>query len=147
MSNRGHFMSVVDKQNVELAIQLIAKRDSLEPEHRFQDRAACKGKDPDLFFASESKGKGDRPSLRVAEAKAVCAKCPVWVDCLLWSLQDSNSVRVGTYGRLSPEARRQLARQLNVTPAAPFDPIADYWGTTGWGLTLDKQKRRTGEAA
>lgn len=41
--------------------------------------AACQDADPDLFFPITAAG----PALyQIAEAKAVCARCPVLRDCL-----------------------------------------------------------------
>lgn len=38
---------------------------------RWQDRAACRGEDPELFFQEDC----------VELAKAICARCPVIVQC------------------------------------------------------------------
>jgi WhiB family transcriptional regulator, redox-sensing transcriptional regulator len=46
-------------------------------------RGACRGEDPELFFPISSAG----PSLaQVSSAKAVCARCPVRVNCLTYAL-------------------------------------------------------------
>ncbi|MER7029307.1 WhiB family transcriptional regulator [Streptomyces ramulosus] len=44
-------------------------------------RGACRGEDPDLFFPV---GKNRH---QVAQAKAVCARCPVSATCLAWALE------------------------------------------------------------
>lgn len=64
----------------------------------WQDEAACRGKDPAMFFP----GKGD--NLGVAAAKAVCADCPVKAECLAENLHE----RVGVYGGTSDRQRRRI---------------------------------------
>ncbi|MGH2529451.1 MAG: WhiB family transcriptional regulator [Actinomycetota bacterium] len=68
-------------------------------------RARCIGVDPDLFFPTGTTG----PAVaQVESAKAVCAMCPVRVQCLEWALatgQDS-----GVWGGLSEEERRVMRR-------------------------------------
>ncbi len=70
-------------------------------------RALCRGEDPELFFPVGTTGPAE---LQVAEAKAVCARCPVTSDCLDWALdtgQDS-----GVWGGKTEEERRALKRQV-----------------------------------
>ena len=76
-------------------------------------RARCIGVDPDLFFPTGTTG----PAVAQAEsAKAVCAMCPVRVQCLEWALatgQDS-----GVWGGLSEDERRALRRARRERVAA-----------------------------
>lgn len=58
--------------------------------------AACKGMDPELWFPL-----GDG-----AEARAVCARCPVADDCLAWAL--AIGATDGIFGGLDVEDRRAL---------------------------------------
>jgi WhiB family redox-sensing transcriptional regulator len=68
-------------------------------------RGACRGEDPDLFFPVGSAG----PALtQIAEAKAVCARCPVIGACLEWAL--SKPERSGVWGGMSEEERHKLHR-------------------------------------
>ncbi len=47
-------------------------------------RGACQDSDPDLFFPVATSG----PALQqTAQAKAVCARCPVRIDCLSYALE------------------------------------------------------------
>ena len=61
--------------------------------------AACAGVDPELFYPERG---GD------AEASAVCARCPVAVDCLSTALDDRECY--GIWGGMSARSRRVLLR-------------------------------------
>ena len=69
-------------------------------------RAACASADPELFFPISYSG----PALRqVAQAKAICARCPIQRDCLRYAL-DAGSI-LGVWGGMTVEERRRLARR------------------------------------
>jgi WhiB family redox-sensing transcriptional regulator len=78
-------------------------------EHIIMDwrhRAACRDEDPELFFPVGTSG----PALtQVAEAKAVCHRCPVASDCLAWALATGQDA--GVWGGMSEEERRALKRR------------------------------------
>ena len=62
--------------------------------------SACQDTDPDLFFPIAAAG----PALRqIAEAKAICARCPVLTDCLNYALETSQDT--GVWGGTSEEER------------------------------------------
>lgn len=62
--------------------------------------AACRGADPDIFFPE----RGD-----LAEpALVVCRRCPVRQECLDFAI--SNREKVGIWGGLTAEDRRQMVR-------------------------------------
>lgn len=66
--------------------------------------AACASYDPDLFFPIGSSG----PALRqTARAKAVCAGCPVRLECLNWA-QNTHQTH-GVWGGLDENERLSLA--------------------------------------
>ena len=68
--------------------------------------ALCKDEDPELFFPLGNSGPA---AFQVQEAKAVCSRCPVRLQCLEWAMataQDS-----GVWGGLSEEERRALRRR------------------------------------
>ena len=67
-------------------------------------RAACLGIDPDLFFPE--RGNSTR------EAKAVCAGCPVRLDCLVYALAWSE--KFGIWGGHSERERRRIRRTLTL---------------------------------
>ncbi len=66
-------------------------------------RAECRGvKDPDIFFPDSGPGH-DR------EAKAVCARCPVTVECLAYS--QAGAIEHGIFGGLGGGPRIALRRR------------------------------------
>jgi WhiB family redox-sensing transcriptional regulator len=72
-------------------------------------QASCLGCDPELFYP----GRGE--SCR--EAKAVCAGCPVRVECLEYALETGE--KLGIWGGASERERRRLrARRRNLAGAA-----------------------------
>lgn len=66
----------------------------------WQNRAACLGADPGLFFPMD--GTSAKP------AKAVCAVCPVRAACLDFALD--NNERHGVWGGLTERQRRPLRK-------------------------------------
>jgi WhiB family redox-sensing transcriptional regulator len=71
----------------------------------WMSRGACRGEDPDIFFPVGNAG----PALtQTAEAKAVCARCPVMDACLDWAL--SRPERSGVWGGMSGEERDAIRR-------------------------------------
>src|SRR5215470_19160422 len=62
--------------------------------------AACRSADPDLFFPISSTGQS---IAQVAEAKAICAGCPVQRECLAFALR-THQVH-GIWGGLSEQER------------------------------------------
>jgi hypothetical protein len=72
---------------------------------KFPRDAACRGVDPELFFPVAEAG----PVLarQVAEAKAVCARCPVRAECLEFALR---LLPYGIAGGLTEQERRALRR-------------------------------------
>lgn len=63
----------------------------------WHDEAACSGSNADLFFPE--RGADQRP------AKAICARCPVRLDCLEWAL--ANGETSGIWGGLNERERRR----------------------------------------
>ena len=73
----------------------------------WRDRASCRGEDPELFFPIGSTG----PVLaQIAEAKEVCAQCPVREACLDFAL--STGQAYGIWGGLTEDERRGLRRRM-----------------------------------
>jgi WhiB family redox-sensing transcriptional regulator len=70
--------------------------------------AACRTADPDLFFGSDREFVTARQK-REAEAKAVCAGCPVRDACLAYALDSGQDY--GIWGGLTEDERRALLRQ------------------------------------
>lgn len=62
------------------------------------ERALCPETDPEIFFPDKGGS--------VAAAKAVCAKCEVAAECLIYAL--ANDERFGVYGGKSERERRAM---------------------------------------
>lgn len=71
---------------------------SLDDEMAWQRDAACRGSDPALFFTERGES--------TAEAKAICAGCPVRAECLEYALETDQ--RHGLWGGLSERGRRRI---------------------------------------
>ena len=72
----------------------------------WRHKAACLDEDPELFFPIGTTGPA---SLQVAEAKAVCRRCPSMDPCLTWALETGQDA--GVWGGLSEDERRALKRR------------------------------------
>lgn len=69
------------------------------------ERALCRYVDPELFFPTAESG--PVYEAQVAEAKAVCARCPVRAECLDWALGE---LPYGIAGGLTEDERAALRR-------------------------------------
>ena len=79
----------------------------------WRNQAACLTQDPELFFSVGT----SRPALkRVAEAKKVCAPCPVRLECLQWSVDIG--AENGVWGGLGESERRALRRRIRLRDRA-----------------------------
>jgi WhiB family redox-sensing transcriptional regulator len=65
-------------------------------------RARCAETDPEIFFPP-----ADDPA---AEARRICAQCPVRGDCLSYALDADE--QYGIWGCLDPRERQNLRRRL-----------------------------------
>lgn len=66
----------------------------------WDDEAACVGHDPEMWFA-------EYPSVKVVKrAKAICAKCPIRVECASRGMGEE----YGIWGGLTAEERARLRR-------------------------------------
>ena len=64
------------------------------------DHAACAGSDWQVFFPST-----DGPTRSVTAAKRVCARCPVWGECLDYAIR--HKMDYGVWGGAAPKMRRR----------------------------------------
>lgn len=80
-----------------------------EEDVNWQDRALCRGANADLFFAPHHVEKKEDREAREAQAKAVCARCPVRRECLDFAL----AVREphGIWGGLNEIERRRVLQR------------------------------------
>jgi WhiB family redox-sensing transcriptional regulator len=72
----------------------------------WQERAACRDVDPDLFFPVSTDG---RSLAQAAEAQAVCSLCPVDRECLDFALRRRES---GVWGGTTEDERNAARRNL-----------------------------------
>lgn len=91
------------------------------PPANWQTQGACRDADPELFFPT---GNTPEAKAQTAEAKKVCARCPVRDVCLSWALDSGQDT--GVLGGLDEEERRGLHGRLS---AADSPPPAREWGT------------------
>ena len=73
------------------------------PDREWRERAGCRNEPPELFFPTAESGPGYRA--QVAEAKAVCGRCPIQAECLAEALA---RIPYGIAGGLTEGERRQL---------------------------------------
>lgn len=78
----------------------------------WQELAACRDEDPELFFPVSEMGPGAR---QVAQAKAVCAGCPVRAECLRYALDAG--LDHGIFGGTTDGERRKLTRRTRAEAA------------------------------
>jgi len=82
-----------------------------EPAREWLKHAACKTEDtdPETFFP-------DNNTLKIAQARAVCATCPVrrecLIDCMAHEGARSAKTRFGVYAGLTPRQRERLYHRL-----------------------------------
>ena len=69
----------------------------------WRKRAACRGLDAEIFFP------GTDDEADAAEAKAICAICPVRQACLEHAL--ASREREGVWGGTTERERRRIVRQ------------------------------------
>jgi WhiB family transcriptional regulator, redox-sensing transcriptional regulator len=68
--------------------------------------AACQSADPDLFFPASATNPA---RAQLAAAKAVCARCPVQVECLRYAMAAGHIH--GIWGGMTEEERRLLRQR------------------------------------
>src|SRR5438552_2303299 len=74
----------------------------------WQDHAACRDYDTDLFFGSENE-RGELRSRREQAAKKICAACPVRAECLRFA--ESGPEKFGVWGGTTPRERTDRRRR------------------------------------
>jgi len=104
---------------VSMAMSYIVRRDGGTPSQRqerlpgprswgWQEQAACRGMDLEVFFGREGERGRER---REAKAKRVCAGCPVRTECLDHAV--GRPEKYGTWGGLNEDERaKERTRRL-----------------------------------
>ena len=72
----------------------------------WRHRSVCREEDPELFFPIGNTGPA---LLQIEEAKAVCRRCPVKEQCLIWALETGQDH--GVWGGMSEDERRSMRRR------------------------------------
>jgi len=92
-----------------VSIQTPAALSATSREWAWQQAAACRGMDVEVFF-----GVADEPppirTRREARARAVCAGCPVQRHCLRFAI--NHRIRDGIWGGTREDERGALGRKL-----------------------------------
>jgi WhiB family transcriptional regulator, redox-sensing transcriptional regulator len=89
----------------------------IAPDRSFMAHGKCRGLDPALFFPE----RGDMAS--IAEAKAVCAECPMRAPCRDYA--HATAQEFGVWGGETAQARlRTLRRQRTADPGQHQRPCA-----------------------
>jgi WhiB family redox-sensing transcriptional regulator len=84
------------------SIDLSRLPDDPMPPDFWQDRAACYGIDPDVFFPASEEEAG--PAL------TYCGGCSIKDTCLAWALK--NRERYGVWGGTTEQQRRRIQRRV-----------------------------------
>ena len=95
MSTAGDKRTMVDARDLAHIIE------AEKADQSWRKQAACRGVDPNLFF--QERGQNS------TAAKAVCAGCPVRLQCLDYAV--SAYVRQGVWGGLTEQELRVLRRR------------------------------------
>jgi WhiB family redox-sensing transcriptional regulator len=92
----------------------------------WRQRAACRDEDPELFHPVGDKGPA---LLQIAEAKAVCRRCPAEVrqKCLEHAVATGSDS--GVFGGMSEDERRYLHLEARRAPDPNPDPVRPECGS------------------
>lgn len=118
----------------------------------WQHQAACLDEDPELFFPI---GTGDPARHQAEQAKEVCSRCPVRVQCLQAALV--SRPEQGVWGGLTEQERNDLLRRRRgpayadtVPPSWPARPrwseLLTYRGVVEERLAAGVSQRRIAES-
>jgi len=86
----------------ELEIDVATLPKQASPPDHWQERSACYGLDPEIFFPTTEEEAG--------LALSYCGVCGVKEMCLAWALQ--NGERYGVWGGTTEQTRRRLIRHV-----------------------------------
>jgi WhiB family redox-sensing transcriptional regulator len=82
----------------------------------WRERASCRGVDPELFYPVGDAWEGAGNERRAEQAKAVCAACPVQLECLSDAVERGDAFAV--LGGTLPSERAGLMRLARIVSAA-----------------------------
>jgi WhiB family transcriptional regulator, redox-sensing transcriptional regulator len=72
----------------------------------WQQHGLCRAEDSSVFFAPAHFEHKPEREAREAKAKAICARCPVRLECLDWALETREPF--GVWGGYSESERKQI---------------------------------------
>lgn len=75
----------------------------------WQELALCRGADANLFFAPQHQESKEERLAREDEAKSICARCPVRVECLAFALATREPH--GIWGGMNEIERRRVLEE------------------------------------
>lgn len=81
----------------------------------WQEHAACRQVDPELFYPLSIEDSGQQPQESAAPARAVCRRCPVRTQCLDWALERRE--QWGIWGGTTWSERRAMLARTGDKPA------------------------------
>lgn len=93
-----------------------ATRGPSQPLRDWRNQATCRDQDPDLFFpvggdsALHGRARTGVVQVQIAQAKTVCARCPVRFECGSWALDTGQDY--GVWGGFDEEERRVIRRRF-----------------------------------
>ena len=96
---------------------------------------ACRGVDPELFFPL---GHGKAFFKQIAEAKAVCRRCPVREACDAFVQAHPELTSHGIWAETTEEERRKLRREQAAPAAPPLQEGACHECSRPVGLRADQ---------
>ncbi len=76
----------------------------------WQEHGSCRSVDPTLFFHPQNE-RGTARIRRDRTAKAICARCPVRLDCADYAIRAREPY--GVWGGLSEDDRERIYRRLD----------------------------------
>jgi WhiB family redox-sensing transcriptional regulator len=91
----------------------------------WQQHGACLDRDPELFFPLNETNTDPATLAQIAEAKAVCKRCPVMARCRAdaFEVGDFHAIRGGLTGSERDEMQRARARRALPAPAAVGESV------------------------
>ena len=103
---RGSVMSAARATPRRSSAAVAVSRQTWDEDVDWQTNAACRGADANLFFAPTHQETKEERTAREAQAKSVCARCPVREQCLSFALTTREPH--GIWGGLNETERRRI---------------------------------------
>jgi len=88
------------------SVAVAVSRPNWDEDIDWQTEAACRGADANLFFSPTHQETKEEKHAREAQAKSVCASCPVREQCLSFALATREPH--GIWGGLNEIERKQV---------------------------------------